>query len=183
MIHQLLRLLIIEPGLPDVPGAVGEEEMRKPKVGHRPVLPTKAEVDEHFPLHLHYRSWCRHRRAGKGRLAPHLVEPPVRERLGVTFSADYPFMGSEEDMRPSLIMYDANKGAFWAAGVRAKGVSEAVVKYVKDIPGQSGYEGEKLTFKTDQEPSIVALKRAVAAARAGRPCRLNLQCGHPRATA
>ena len=41
------------------------------------------------------------------------------------------------------------------------------MKYVKDILDQSGYEGEKLTFKTDQEPSIVALKRAVAAARTG----------------
>ena len=45
-----------EPGMADVPGGVGEEEMRQPKVGRRPVLPTKAEVDEHFPLHLHYRS-------------------------------------------------------------------------------------------------------------------------------
>ena len=61
----------------DVPGGVaGEEEMRQPKTGRRPILPTKAEVEEHFPLHLQYRSWCRHRRAGKGRLAPHLVEPP-----------------------------------------------------------------------------------------------------------
>ena len=63
--------------------------------------------------------------------------------------------------------YDDHKGAFWAAGVRAKGASESIVKYVKDILDQSGYEGEKLTFKTDQEPSIVALKRAVAAARTG----------------
>jgi hypothetical protein len=38
---------------------------------------------------------------------------------------------------------------------------------VKDILDQSGYEGEKLTFETDQQPSIVALKRAVAAARTG----------------
>ena len=45
-----------EPEMADVPGGVGEEEMRQPKVGRRPVLPTKAEVDEHFPLHLHYRS-------------------------------------------------------------------------------------------------------------------------------
>ena len=88
----------------------------------------------------------------------------------MTFSADYAFMGSEdseEDMQPTLIMYDDSKGAFWGAGVRAKGVSEAVVKYVKDILDQSGYEGAKLTFKTDQEPSIVALKRAVAAACTG----------------
>ena len=52
------------------------------------------------------------------------------KKLGVTFSADYAFMGSkeaEEDMQPSLIMYDDSKGAFRAAGVRAKGVTEAVV--------------------------------------------------------
>ena len=97
--------------------------MRKPKVSRRPVLPTKAEVDEHVPLHLHYRSWCRRCRAGRCGLAPHLVEPPDREKLGVIFSADSAFMGSEEaeeDMQPSLIMYDDSKGAFCAAGVRAK---------------------------------------------------------------
>ena len=85
--------------------------MRQRKVGRMPVLPTKAEVDEHVPLHLHCRSWCRHCRAGKGRLAPHLVEPPDRTKLGVTFSVDYAFMGSEEDMQPSLIMYGDDKGA------------------------------------------------------------------------
>ena len=85
----------------------------------------------------------------------------------MTLSDGYAFMGSEEaeeEMQPSLIMYDDSKCAFWAVGVRAKGVSEAVFKYVKDILGQSGPEGEKLTCKTDQEPSIVALKRAVASA-------------------
>ena len=64
-------------------------------------------------------------------------------------------------------MYDDHKGASWAAGVRAKGVSEAIVKFVKAILNQPGYEGEKLTFKTGPEPSIFALKRAVAAARTG----------------
>ena len=79
-------------------------------------------------------------------------------------------MGSEkaeEEMQPSQIVYDDRKGAFWAAGVRAEGDSEANVKYVKDILEQWGYEGMNLTFKTNQEPSIVALKRAVAAARTG----------------
>ena len=32
---------------------------------------------------------------------------------------------------------------------------------------QSGYIEEKLTFQSDQEPSIVALKNAIAAARVG----------------
>ena len=92
--------------------------MRKPRVGRRPILPTKAEVEDHYPLHLHYGDWCSDCRAGKGRLAPHLVELPNREKLGVTFSADYAFMGleeAEEDMQPSLIMYDDQQGAFWAA--------------------------------------------------------------------
>ena len=70
---------------------------------------------EHFPLHLQHRSWWRQRRAGKGRLAPHIVEPPDRERLGITFSADYALMGAEEaeeEMQPSLIMYDDHNSAF-----------------------------------------------------------------------
>ena len=81
-------------------------------------------------------------------------------------------------MQPSLIMYDDHMGAFWAAGVRAKGFSESIVKYVTAILDQSGYEGEKLTFKTDQEPSIVALKGAVAAARTGEtvPIRVARPC-------
>ena len=115
--------------------------MRKPRVGRRPILPTKAEVEEHYPLHLHYRSWCRECSAGKGRLTPHLVEPPDMEKAGVTFSADYTPMSSEEAeecMQPSLSMYDDHKGAFWAAGVRAKGVNEAIAKYVKEILDQSG---------------------------------------------
>ena len=70
-------------------------------------------------------------------------------------------------MQPSLIMYDDNKGAFWATGVRAKEVNEAIVKYVKDILDQCAYVGEKVSFNTDQELTIVALKRAVAAARTG----------------
>ena len=31
-----------------------EEEMRKPRVGARPVQPTRAEVAEHYLLHLNY---------------------------------------------------------------------------------------------------------------------------------
>ena len=46
-------------------------------------------------------------------------------------------------------------------------MSEPIVEWVKGVLDQSGYEGEKITFKTDQEPSIVALKKAVPAARMG----------------
>ena len=36
-----------------------DEECRVPVVIPRPIAPTKAQLDEHFPLHLHYRSWCK----------------------------------------------------------------------------------------------------------------------------
>ena len=152
------------------PVAPEDSEMRRPKPGRRPVLPTKVELDEHFPLHLQYRSWCKHCVAGKARLAQHRVDDPDRERLGVTWNADYAFMGSEEaeeGMQPTLIMYDDDKRSFWALGVRRKGVSDSVVKFCVDKMDDSGYRGEKLTFKTDQEPSIVALKKAIAVARMG----------------
>ena len=42
-----------------------------------------------------------------------------------------------------------------------------MVQYGVGTFEQSGYIGEKLTFKSDQEPSIVALKNAIAAARVG----------------
>ena len=105
--------------VPDAP-----DETRIPRVRRRPVVPTKAEIEEHFPLHLHFRSWCPDCNAGKARLAQHRVESDKRERLGVTLSADYALMGSEEaeeGMQPILFMYDDDKDAFWALGVSKKG--------------------------------------------------------------
>ena len=43
--------------------------------------------------------------------------------MGITFSADYAFLtleDTEEDMKPSLVMYDDDKDAFWAIGVESK---------------------------------------------------------------
>ena len=55
-------------------------------------------------------------------------------------------------------MYDDDKDVFWAIGVESKGRTEPIVKHVKGVLDQSGYAGEKITFKTGQEPSIIALK-------------------------
>ena len=52
-----------------------------------------------------------------------------------------------------------------AVGVDEKGSSEAMIKFGVGIMEQSGYNGEKLTFKTDQEPSLVALKQSISVAR------------------
>ena len=45
-----------------------------------------------------------------------MCEPADREKLGITVSCDYAFMGSEErdeNSQPSLIIFDADKEAFW----------------------------------------------------------------------
>ena len=68
-----------------------DDEARMPRVGRRPLLPTKAEIEEHFPLHLQYRDWCEHCVRGKGRLAQHRVEPSDREKFGVTIHMDYAY--------------------------------------------------------------------------------------------
>ena len=76
----------------------------------------------------------------------------------MTWHADYAFMGGEyneeeDGMQASLIMYDDNKDSFWAVGVDSKGASAAMIKYGVGNIEQSGYSGEKITFKIDQEPS------------------------------
>ena len=36
----------------------GSDEAQVRKTGARPHAPTKAEMAEHYPLHLNYLSWC-----------------------------------------------------------------------------------------------------------------------------
>ena len=109
-------------------------EFRKPKIGRQPLLPTKSEIDEHFPLHLNYRSWCKHCVSGKARSNQHTTKEQDEEQLGITWNADYAFMGGdyneqEEGMQASLVMYDNDKDSFWAVGVEEKGATEEMIKY------------------------------------------------------
>ena len=73
----------------------------------------------------------------------------------------------EQGMQAALIMYDDDKESFWAIGVDEKGATDSMVKYGVGTIEQSGYSGEKISFKSDQEQSIVALKSSIAASRAG----------------
>ena len=98
------------------------------------MAPTNVEVEEHLPLHLNYRSWCEDCRTGRGRQAPHIIEPHDGDQFGIAFSADYAFLmpeDKEDDMKPSLVIYDDDKDVFWAIGVESKGPSEPIVEYVK----------------------------------------------------
>ena len=103
-------------------------------------------------------------------MAPHVVQPADREKFGVTVHMDYAFMTAEdadESMQPTLVVFDDDKQAFWALAVEQKGVTEGIVKYVAGILDQSGYQGENIAIQSDQEPGILALKKAVSAERVG----------------
>ena len=100
-------------------------------------------------MHLHFGSWCPDCNAGKAGLARHRVETEERERLGVTLSADYAFMGSEEAeeaMQAILFMYDDDKKAIWALGVSKKETTEPIVKWRVDAIDQSRYVGQNMLF-------------------------------------
>ena len=108
--------------------------------------------------------------AGKARLAQHMVQPSDRERLGVTVHIVYAFLVPKEaeiDMQPTLVVYDDDKKAMRALAFEQKAVTEGIVEYLVGVLDQRAYQGQKLTTKTDQEPSILALKKAVAAERVG----------------
>ena len=108
----------LESGTAPNPPECGEDfEVRKHRIGRKPTLPTKADIAEHYPLHLNFRSWCKHCVAGKARATQHKTKDCEEESLGVTLHADYAFMGGdyneqEDGMQASLVMHDDDKIAF-----------------------------------------------------------------------
>ena len=68
---------------------------------------------------------------------------------------------------PVLVVYDDCKEAFWTLLVSQKGPAESIVEWSIDRLEDSGYIGESITVNSDQEESIVALRKAIPAARVG----------------
>ena len=145
------------------------DESHAPAIARRPYTPSKAEVEAHYPLHLEFRSWCPHCRAGKGISMQHRYNSEVDEsHLGTTWSMDYCFMSPEdieEDMHAILICYDHSKMGMWAIAVDRKGADENIVKWVVDKMDECGYSGVTVTLKSDQEPAMMSLKKAIAVRR------------------
>ena len=95
------------------------------------------------------------------------------------FSMDYAFMtnegklgyaedfGSEEIARasPVIVGFDKRSESIWAMAVEAKGVNESSIKWGKERIDESGHIGTKVVIRSDQEDSIVALKRDIAVKR------------------
>ena len=145
-----------------------EHRARTPKVARRPITPTKADLDEHLPLHAEYRDWCEHCVAGKGEAAQHRQHMGEKDELGPTIDVDYAFMKPEdtdEDMCPVVVAYDGPQYGMWVMETDQKGPTDASVTFLNGKLEESGYDGVKITMKSDQEDSIKSLKKAVAVRR------------------
>ena len=149
-----------------------EEETRKPRICRRPLAPTKEMVEEHNLTHAEYRDWCQDCRAGKSTGLHHRRGDPLEDKLGVTISIDFAFRLKEEqedDLIPILVAYDNVKKSIWTLEVEEKGISNTnvAVNWLVSKLDASGYHGVDISLKSDNEPSIMALKDAVSIKRKG----------------
>ena len=67
-----------------------------------------------------------------------------------------------EDMCPVLVGYDNDSHGVWALAVDAKGATKPSVQWVKNKIDEAGCSGTPVSLRSDQEESIMALKKAVA---------------------
>ena len=140
------------------------EESERVKTIASPGNPTKQEVDEHMMCHVPFRSWCEFCVKGKAVSMPHHRISDDRRNGVPVISIDYAFMGSEDGASVTvLIMQDRASRYITANVVQEKGINEYAVKRLGADISMLGYK--EIVLKSDQEPSIVALKDRVKADR------------------
>ena len=78
------------------------------------------------------------------------------------------FKLSDEDKigaSPVLVEYDHRFRGIWAMAIDHKGATESSIAWMESKLNQAGCRGTKVVLKSDQEESIIALKKAVAIKR------------------
>ena len=154
----------------------------------QPRRPTRSEIEQHELTHIPYRSWCVHCVRGAGRSDPHRgskddKDAEDRENAISTWSMDYCFMTDNAEMLTKkemeqagwervkdtvIVCDDRRTGGVRAHLVCAKGASDAwVAGKIKSDMEDFGYGGVPIRLKTDQEPAIVDLQRAIISKREG----------------
>ena len=63
---------------------------------------------------------------------------------------------------PILVGCDHRSKAVWAMATNMKGPTDSAVKWLTRKIDEAGCRGVKVVLKSDQEESIIALKKAVA---------------------
>ena len=168
----------------------GVAEGRRLRSRRGPRQPTQAERERHDRDHWPFEAWCRFCVGSRSVAAAHPNSQQQRSQPIV--SVDYFYPGAspaddqliadrrkeraergeadEEEEVPTgamtaLAVHDSASSAIYAFAVSRKGVCADAVTKVTDILEYLGYN--RITLKSDQEPSMMALTRAVAARRSG----------------
>ena len=167
-------------------GVVAQGERARPLP--QPRLPSRQEVQEHELTHIPYRSWCVHCVRGAGRSDAHCrrarQDEEEREHM-TTWSFDYAFIvdngdlctreemervGWDKTRDTVLVSEDLAFGGIRVHLVSAKGNGDPwIAGKIKDDIGELGYGGAPVRIKSDQEPAIVDVQRAVIARRGNAP--------------
>ena len=128
-------------------------------------MPTKAEIDGHYPMHAEFRDWCRDCVEGKGVSRHHeRAKEEEEEAIGITLSFDFCFWTPEEfeeEMDAIFVGYDSGNMGLWTMAVDAKGPTPLSTHWLSSNIEEAGYNGMSTTMKSDQAESIKALKKAV----------------------
>ena len=151
-------------------------DIRKPRVPRAPRQPTKQEIADHYPLHLQYRSWCDIcvKAAGIHDHKGGNVGDKEEKALGITLGMDYAFMNEDLDLQEEedettastiLVIHDSEFDAVFALQVAKKGIDDFACQWVINKLEELGHTGSEITLKSDQEASIMALKRQIAMRR------------------
>lgn len=144
----------------EVPGDGGETvEGVRPKTVRGPTSPTAQEIEEHEAIgHAIYRDWCGHCVRARGIMEPH-KEVESKDDALPTLALDYFYFHEEEKGLPHLQVKDSKSKMCWASPVPAKGNDTFAVNFVMGILDEVGYN--RLIMKSDNEPSVKALKSAI----------------------
>ena len=141
-----------------------EEAAEIPAVRPQAVLagPSEKERLEHLPLHEPYRSWCATCVAGRAVSDRHIWQPLPEGALAIV-GLDYGYLAPrgepEERCTPILFGKDSRHKWFYAIPMPSKGVTEPwCAQAVASSVSRAGFG--RLSFRSDTEPAILALKRA-----------------------
>jgi hypothetical protein len=167
-----MKCQICEPAR-DIHGVEDNEEehirARPLKRGMNVRLPTEAEFEEHMISHYPFRSWCPHYIRGKANAAAHRVDKGfVQDHPTVHLDYCFPAKRKNDETpeahvakrgAPILVLYDNVLELMAATYVNEKGVNPRSVAVLKSFFDKLGHK--KVTFRSDQERSIMALREEV----------------------
>ena len=147
------------------------EEAVVPRQLRRPDQPTQRQIDDHRQAgHIPYRSWCKCCVEGRGLHDQHMAgaERDKLDKAVPCISIDYAFMGddvTEANQNAVVCAYDNGTDSIMTYVTKKKGavlwLPHAIVNDLEALC----YSGCRLGLKSDQEKSIMAVKRSIAEVR------------------